>query len=156
MKAQNSLLKFIRTMIPAALSKSGDACGIDQPSTEYERRARSCMTWRRGFIRLWIVLTAAWIATIVAIDRPDKQFVLARQPIEISYGGTIIEFPVGTDQDTISGAINKWIADRNATVEKIRTGEALSPLSDEELWPLAWDLGLSGKVSAEGSCTKFR
>jgi hypothetical protein len=35
------------------------------------------MTWRRGFTRLWIVLTAAWIATIAGIDRPDKQIALA-------------------------------------------------------------------------------
>jgi hypothetical protein len=100
------------------------------------------MTWRRGFTRLWIVLTAAWITTIVGIDRPDKQLVLAHQPIEIPYGELTIEFPVGTDQDTIAGAINKWIAAENAALEKLRTGEPLSSLSDEEL-------GLTGKGSTD-------
>jgi hypothetical protein len=73
---------------------------------------------------LWIVLTAAWITTIAGIERPDKQFALARQPIEISwsqepYGVQILEFPVEIDQGTIAKAINNWIAELNVILEKL-------------------------------------
>jgi hypothetical protein len=102
---------------------------------------------------LWIVLTAAWIATIAGIDRPDKQFALARQPIEISwsqepYAVQILEFPAETDQGTIAKAINNnWIAELNVILEKLRTGVTLSSLSDEELRTLASRLGLDDKRS---------
>jgi hypothetical protein len=101
---------------------------------------------------LWIVLTAAWIATIAGIDRPDKQIALARQPILISwsqepYAVATIEFPAEIDQGTIAKAINNWIAELNVILVKLRTGLTLSSLSDEELRTLASRLGLDDKRS---------
>lgn len=39
------------------------------------------MNWRRGFLRLWVVLSACWIVATTMVFRPDRDAVFLWSPV---------------------------------------------------------------------------
>ena len=80
------------------------------------------MNWRRGLIRLWIVLSILWVVGTGWVLDPLQQIRDATGPVIFRIGDAVIEFPRETPLPTIKKALTDFA---HTEVEKKPTSPEL-------------------------------
>jgi hypothetical protein len=89
--------------------------------------------WRRGFFRLWVLLTAIWVGLTFYLQRPDLELRRDESVVLIPYGNISFQFPADVDEGVVARAIDNWAKSENALSKKIRDQVPLTEFTDDDL-----------------------
>ena len=87
------------------------------------------MNWGRGLSRIWIVLTAAWIAVVVALAIQD--FAAPKPSLILHDGQQQIEFPAGTSRAVVERALTGYVKEARASSPYAAIGTPVETVEKE-------------------------
>ncbi|MGU3387752.1 hypothetical protein ACLBYG_24815 [Methylobacterium sp. D53M] len=84
------------------------------------------LNWKRGMLRLWVVLTAAWVCLCLFVFDLPALWTNATAPLIIKGGNYQLEFPLDVARPEIISAIAEFIIEERAKGH----AEAMGPASE--------------------------
>ena len=77
------------------------------------------MNWRHGLLRIWIVLSAIWLATSIWYLDPISHFRMLHRTIILKYDENSFEFPSGFPLTEIKKSPVDWAETRQAEIARL-------------------------------------
>jgi hypothetical protein len=75
------------------------------------------MAWRRGFFRLWLVLSALWIGLVVYLIEPKTYTRFWKSVYEVkSSDGRVRQFNLAGSQTKLAADITAWMQERRPDI----------------------------------------
>jgi hypothetical protein len=77
------------------------------------------MNWRRGLLRLWVILSVVWTAGLAALEQLSNRHPLTKPPIVVHWGNEEHEFPGETNKEIIRRALERRATAMDAEAESV-------------------------------------